>query len=109
MARGKKLLVLLKDALSRNLVDTCSAGLTVDLTISVRQHGDNSFLLPPKQILPKPDQHLLAQGCTFATMSSASYSFLHHQASQSMEVKVGTVWRPLTYHLRASTAIRGER
>ena len=42
---------LLKDALSRNLVDTCSAGLTVDLTISVRQNGGNSFLLPPKQIL----------------------------------------------------------
>uniref|UniRef100_A0A0A9DHL5 Uncharacterized protein n=1 Tax=Arundo donax TaxID=35708 RepID=A0A0A9DHL5_ARUDO len=67
------MLRLLKDDLSLVLVDTLLAGLTAGLTISVRLHGDNFYLLPPKLILLKPEQLLAVLSCTFATMSSASY------------------------------------
>lgn len=76
------------------------AGLTVDLTISAQLPGDNRCALRPKRILlMPPEELLLGQGCTFATMSWASFSLPRRQACQRRAMEGGMGLMAYPFHL----------
>ena len=78
------------------------AGLIVGLTISAQLRGDKRCALHPKRILlTPPEQLLLGQGCTFATMSWASSSLLRRQVCQGKAMEGCTGSITYLFHLSA--------